>query len=161
MAQKRSKKYARIGGVLPEVARHHGWAAKLDMHSFFPKWAEIVDEDVATCSRPLKIVKDVLWLEVESSAWMQQLQFEKMRILEAVNATLKIARLKDIKFVLARGEAETQSHEPPELNYDPPGPEELKKFEAQVEVIEDEKIRDSLVRLWYLAKACKRKPPRE
>ncbi len=143
------------------MARHQGWAAKLDMHSFFSKWAEIVEEEIAECSRPLKIVKDVLWIEVESSAWMQQLQFEKLRILEAVNATLKMSRLKDIKFVLARGDDETGGYELPELSYNPPDPEELKIFEEQVSVIEDDKIRDSLVRLWYFAKACKRKSPTE
>lgn len=159
MAQKRQRKYAIIAGILPEVARHHGWSNKLDQHSFFPHWAEIVDEDVGQCSRPLKIVKNVLWLEVENSTWMQQLQFEKVRILEDINATLKLSRIKDIKFVLARDDQENRRYVLPELSYHPPTPEEVKKFEAQVEVIEDEKIRDSLVRLWYLAKACKRKPP--
>lgn len=161
MAKKKYTRYTSIAGVLPEVTRHQGWAAKLDMHSFFPKWTEIVDDEVAECSRPLKIVKDVLWLEVESSTWMQQLQFEKVRILEAVNATLKISRLKDIKFVLAKGGEKTGGYELPELSYEPPDPGELKKFEEQVSVIEDDSIRDSLVRLWYLAKACKRKSPTE
>ena len=161
MAKKRYTRDNSIARVLPEVTRHQGWAAKLDMHSFFPKWAEIVDEEVAEYSRPLKIVKDVLLVEVESSTWMQQLQFEKIRILEAVNATLKISRLKDIKFVLARGHDETGGYELPELSYEPPDPGELKKFEEQVSVIEDDGIRDSLIRLWYLAKACKRKSPTE
>jgi len=159
MAKKKYPRYTSIAGVLPEVARHQGWAAKLDMHSFFPKWAEIVGDEVAEYSRPLKIVKDVLWLEVESSTWMQQLQFEKVQILEDVNATLKISQLKDIKFVLARGGEETAGYQLPELSYEPPDPGELKKFEDQVSVIEDDGIRDSLVRLWYLAKACKRKSP--
>ncbi len=156
MAAKKRRKYKQVADVLPEVTRHQGWDVKLDLHSFFPKWKSIVDADVADCSKPLKIVKDTLWIEVENSTWMQQLQYEKMRILDAVNGTLKRSRIRDIRFVLPHESGE-QQHKGPSITYEPPGQEELEKFEEQVSVIEDDASRQALIRLWYLAKSCKPK----
>lgn len=157
MATKKYRKYDQVADVLPEVSRHQGWDVKLDMHSFFPKWKNVVDKDVASCSKPLKIVKDTLWLEVENSTWMQQLQFEKLRILEAINATLKLSRIRDIRFVLPREEENQAKEGGAGISYDPPDTKELEKFEQQVSGIEDEASRQALVRLWYLAKSCKPK----
>lgn len=157
MGSGKNKKYQSISKVLPEVARYKGWDVKLDMHSFFPIWEKVVDENVSCCSRPLKIVKNVLWLEVENSTWMQQLQFEKSRILDDINATLKLSRIRDIKFLLPLEEDRKPVYALPDITFIPPDPEELRKFEEQVGVIEDDAIRESLIRLWYLSKACRRK----
>jgi hypothetical protein len=155
MTAKKRKKYDQVADVLPEVTRHQGWDVKLDMHSFFPKWKKVVGEDIASCSKPLKITKDTLWLEVESSTWMQQLQFEKLRILEAINATLKLSKIRDIRFVLPHASGEQAEECGPGLSYVPPDPKELEKFEQQVGIIEDEASREALLRLWYLAKSCR------
>ena len=157
MRGKKGKKHHQVSGVLSEVARHQGWEVKLEMHSFFPKWRTIMDEDVASCSKPLKIVKDTLWLEVENSTWMQQLQYEKLRILEAINATLKRAKIKDIRFVLPHESGEPGEKKGPKVSYEPPPPLEIAKFEEQAGIIEDESCRQALVRFWYLAKSCKLK----
>lgn len=145
-----------VSSVLPEISRFKGWDIKLDMHSFFPKWDRVVGENVASCSRPLKIVKTTLWLEVENSTWMQQLQFEKRRILDDINATLKLSRITDIKFVLPRDEEDDAAKERPRVSFVSPDPEILEQFEKQVGIIKDDAIRESLVRLWYLSKACRR-----
>ncbi len=152
----KAKRSRSVAGVLPEIVDHKGWRRKLEMHSFFPIWHKVVNENVACCSRPLKIVKNTLWLEVESSTWMQQLQFEKNQILDAVNATLKTSRISDIKFVLSQEMEKDKKNKPAALSFVSPDPETLQKFEQHVGVIEDDAIRESLIRLWYLSKACKR-----
>ncbi len=149
-----------VSKVLPEIASHNGWEEKLDMYSFFPVWDQVVDDYIAECTKPLKIVRGVLWLEVENSTWMQQLQFEKMRILNDINATLKLSRIKDIKFLLPQDNFE-EKKEDVQIAFVAPDPEALKKFEKQAAMIEDDTIRDALVRLWYLSKACKRKKKKE
>lgn len=152
----KKKKYAKVSGFLPELVRHKGWQVKLEQHSFFPVWEDVVGEDLARCSRPVKVVKNVLWLEVDNSTWMQQLQFDKMRILEAVNSTLSKSRIKDIKFTLPTKEAQDLEQKSTELTFVAPDQQELKKFEQQVGCIKDDAARESLVRLWYLTKACRR-----
>jgi len=156
MGFRNSKKTRKITGVLPGVVREKGWAVKLDMHSFFPIWEKVVSGNAAACSRPLKIVKDVLWLEVENSTWMQQLLFEKMQILDDINATLKLSRIRDIKFVLPQDGNSSKGEEAGEISFVPPDPEAVRKFEQQVSVIEDDASREALMRLWYLSKACRR-----
>ncbi|HKJ64025.1 MAG TPA: DUF721 domain-containing protein [Desulfopila sp.] len=157
MASAKKKRGGDIAGVLPDIVRHKGWQAKLEQHSFFPVWENVVGEDLAGCSRPLKVVKNVLWLEVANSTWMQQLQFEKRRILEAVNARLSRTTIKDIRFMLAGDERDDEHHKQPGVTFVPPDPEKLRKFEQQVSCIEDEVTRDGLVRLWYLTNSCRRR----
>lgn len=149
------KKYSKVAGVLPSVVRHKGWDVKLDMHSFFPIWEKVVGREIASCSRPLKIVKQTLLLEVANSAWIQQLQFDKAQILENINATLKLSRLKDIRFVLPQEDEEDKRREE-KISFISPDPEILQKFESQAALIEDDASREALVRLWYLSKACRR-----
>ena len=60
--------------MLPQLIARRGWETQLDLHSVFPNWREIVDPETAGHCRPLKIRRGVLWLEVENSAWLQQLQ---------------------------------------------------------------------------------------
>jgi len=150
------KKDKSISSVLPDLLQHRGWQNKLDLHSFFPKWEKVVNESVAGCSRPVKIVKDVLILEVENSTWMQQLQYEKFQILEDINSTLRHSRIRDIKFVLPKDEEKVKTYELPPVTFISPDPKALSKFEEQVSIIKDDSIREALVRLWYLTKACKR-----
>ncbi len=157
MASAKKKTGGDIAGVLPDIVRHKGWQVKLEQHSFFPVWEDVVGEDLAGCSRPLKVVKNVLWLEVANSTWMQQLQFEKRRILEAVNARLSRSTIKDIRFMLAGDEHDEEPQKQPGVTFVPPDPEKLRKFEQQVSCIEDETTRDGLVRLWYLTKSCRRR----
>lgn len=149
-------KTRKITGVLPGVVRAKGWEVKLDMHSFFPIWKKVVSENAGACSRPLKIVKDVLWLEVENSTWMQQLLFEKMQILDDINATLKLSRIRDVKFVLPQDDSPPPRESKGEITFVPPDSEDVRRFEGQVSVIEDDAIREALIRLWYLTKACRR-----
>ncbi len=156
MGSRKVKKSGVVSRVLPDIVDHKGWKMKLDMHSFFPIWHKVVSENVASCSRPLKIVKDTLWLEVSNSSWMQQLQFEKRQILQDINATLKISRIRDIKFILPQDDKGAREKDEKPLSFVSPDPEVLQKFEQQVGVIEDDAIRDSLIRLWYLSKACRR-----
>lgn len=151
------KKNTAVSGILPELLQHKGWRVKLEMHSFFPKWKEVVGDSVSQCSRPLKIVKDVLWLEVESSAWMQQLQYQKFQILDDINATLHHSRIRDVKFVLPAETEQGSKFELPEVTFVPPDPEALEQFEKQALIIEDKAIRESLIRLYYLSKACRRR----
>ncbi len=156
MGSGNTRKKRVISAVLPGVVRDRGWAVKLDMHSFFPIWDKVVSGNAAECSRPLKIVRDVLWLEVDNSTWMQQLQFEKVKILEEINATLKLSRIRDIKFVLPQDDDVEKGGDLRKITFVSPDPEDLEKFEEQASVIEDDAIRDALVRLWYLSKACRR-----
>ena len=150
-----------ISRMLQGLMHDKGWEKQLDLHSIFPRWRELVGEEVDSHTQPLKIERDVLWLEVESSTWMQQLQYQKLELLDSLNSCFRLSRLKDIKMVLPKktagkpGKSNRQSASA--IEFIKPSEEKVAAFKSQVECIADEKCREALMQFWYLAEACKRK----
>ncbi|MGB3209647.1 MAG: DUF721 domain-containing protein [Desulforhopalus sp.] len=149
--------------VLPNLLQEKGWEKQLDLHSIFPKWNEIVGEEMGQYAQPLKIERGVLWLEVANSSWLQQLQYEKLELLDILNRFLRLSGLRDIKMVLPKGKNDTDGNagssdkEPVSaIKFVKPSDEKIAAFQQQVECITDEKCREALMQFWYLAQACKR-----
>ena len=161
MTKRRGGRDESVNGFLADLIRHKGWREKLEMHSIFPKWERVVAEHVAECARPLKIVKEVLWIEVENSTWMQQLQYEKFQILDEINRTLKYSRIRDIRFTLPTEKGAEDEYKLPHVFFESVDPSEVKRFEEQVSVIEDEPTREAMIRLWYLSRACRREKKKQ
>jgi len=157
MLRTRKKTQPAVAEILPQLARQNGWEIQLDLHSVFGTWARIVDPETAEHCRPLKIRNGVLWLEVENSAWLQQLRFQKYQLLETINATLTKSRIDDIKYALPQGKGE--SEKPPEtpVQFVPPPVSEVADFKSRISFIDDEQCREALFRFWYLVRACRRK----
>jgi Dna[CI] antecedent, DciA len=159
MVAKKKNSSVNVADFLPSLVRRKGWEKQLDLHSIFPKWKELVNEDFAEHAVPLKIEREVLWLEVENSSWLQQLQYGKFELLADLNDSLRLGWFKDIKMVLP-SRKEKLSFNPdekgPSVKYTQPAPEKIASFQNQVECIEDEKCRDALFQFWYLANACKK-----
>ena len=149
------KRQDTLAAALPGLIRDKGWEKQLDLYSLFGEWEKIVGKETALHAWPLKIVRGVFWVEVDNSSWMHQLQYEKLRMLEGLNAALQLSRLKDIKFTL---EGESQKPQPKKeaVTFVPVDAAELAAFEYQVSLIDDKESREALVRLWYLSRACRR-----
>jgi predicted nucleic acid-binding Zn ribbon protein len=64
-------------------------------------WTEIVGDCVAAQTRPLRIQQGVLQVATSSSAWAQNLVFERQRILDKLNPYL-VTPLTDIRFSTAQ-----------------------------------------------------------
>ena len=150
-----------ISQVLPGLLQDKGWERQLDLYSIFPRWTELVGEEMSSYAQPLKIEKEVLWLEVANSSWLQQLQYEKLELLDTLNSSFRLARLKDIKMVLPKGSAgktvKSDGQSASAIEFIKPSEEKIAAFQRQIECIADEKCREALMQFWYLAQACKRK----
>jgi hypothetical protein len=144
--------------LLPGLVHDKGWEKQLDLHTIFLEWQKRATEEVAEHAQPLKIERGVLWLEVENSSWMQQLQYQKLELLDRLNGFLRVARLKDIRMVLPKGGSK-QPVAPKDagISFVRPSKEKIAAFQKQVECITDEKCREALMQFWYLSQACKRK----
>lgn len=138
------------------IIRDKDWEKKFDQHRVFLKWIELVDQQTAKCSRPLKIVNDVLWVEVDNSAWVQQLQFKKLELLDVLNDHLRVSYFTDIRFTVGETTQPEKPDEKPGPRMVPPSGEEIAQFEKQIEFIEDEEIRKAMTRLWYVSQAVRR-----
>jgi len=146
-----------VADILPGLVRQNGWEIQLDLHSVFGSWARIVEPETAEHCRPLKIRRGVLWLEVENSAWLQQLRFQKYQLLEAINATLTRSRIEDIKYVLPEGKGAAEKPQEIPVRFVPPPAAEVTAFRGRISFIDDEQCRESLFKFWYLVRACCRK----
>jgi len=87
---------------------------------------------------------------------MQQLQYEKFHLLETLNEYLKISRFSDIRFAVEEKKKQTVVKQEKKVRFVPPSLANVEKFKKQISFIEDEKIRESLMRLWYLSQACRK-----
>lgn len=134
------------------IIRDNEWEWKYDQYRVFAKWKELVGGDIAEHARPQKVVKDVLWLEVDNSAWMQQMQYQKVVLLDTLNDFLRVSYFEDIRFTVGQQvEAEEGKTEKP-LQRTPPSAAEIEQFEKQVEFIEDDDVREAFTRFWYVSR---------
>ncbi len=142
--------------LLPSLSRGQGWEEKLDLHSIFVRWDELLDEETASHCRPQKIVQNVLWIEAENAAWLQQFQFQTVYILDTLNRSLRLSRLKKLRFYVAEKPFPKKEEVEAPLRYVPPPAVDVALFEEQIASIPDAEIRESLLRFWYLSQACKK-----
>lgn len=160
MAARKKESSVNVANLLPKLVRSKGWEKQLDLHSIFPEWDKLANEDFVKHARPLKIERDVLWLEVENSSWLQQFQYGKYELLADLNDFLRLGQLKDIKMVLP-SRKDTLSFDPdkkgPPICFERPSAEKIAAFQEQVGCIGDENCREALMQFWYLANACKKK----
>ncbi len=145
-----------LASFLPGLVKEKGWEVQVELHSLFLDWREIVGE-IADYASPDKIKKNVLFIQVGNSAWMQQLQYRKVELLDRLNRRLKLSQVVDIRFTLAdRDTKEPDKQDSDTIRFEPPPKEKQEAFRNQINSIKDEDVRESLMRIWYLSQACKR-----
>ncbi len=144
--------------ILRALIRANGWEKQLDLYSIFPQWEELVGENIAMHAKPVKIERDTLWLEVENSSWLTELQYSTYDILEGVNSRLTLGRIRDIKMALPRkGEVFIPPQKPQiEVEFIPPDEESAAEYREKADTISDELCRESLFSFWYIAQSCRR-----
>ena len=145
-----------LENLIPLLSQQRGWEEQLDLHSVFVHWHELLDSTITDHCQPLKIVQKVLWIEVENSAWLQQLQFQTILLLEILNKSLRISKLKGLRFCVEEKERQTEKKAEQVLSYVQPPARDIARFEQQAEGIADKNVRDALLRFWYLSHACKK-----
>lgn len=149
-----------VDEVVADLIGKNGWEKQLDLYSIFRRWAELVPEEIAEHCWPGRIDRDVLWLEVENSAWMTELQYQRYELLEKVNSILTLGRIRDIKMALPKkdgGDVYGNRSSGTRVVFVPPSEEAVGAFDEMAAAhIHDKECRESLKYFWYLAQACKR-----
>jgi hypothetical protein len=99
-----------LAAVLPQLPI----ASRAHEYRIWEVWEEAVGEAVARKARPSKIQHGKLFVIVSNSVYLQELQFYKTRMKDAVNQRLGAPVVKDIFFVVGRvHEAATRPAPPP------------------------------------------------
>ena len=90
-----------ISRLLSAVFENRKWRSKLELHRVFEFWDRTVGKEIAAVAQPSLIrSRNVLWVKVKDSIWMQQLHLQKMLLLEKLNRQFKGEKLSDIHFQL-------------------------------------------------------------
>ncbi|MCD6389520.1 MAG: DUF721 domain-containing protein [Desulfobulbaceae bacterium] len=156
----RKKTPTKMSELLNSLIQKKGWKKQITRNRVFLLWDQIVGEDIAVHAQPFVVRGRTLWLNVSDSVWMQQLQFQKMTILERVKQVLPGSSINDIRFQLdtslgrSRPQPEQKS---PELQSTPPDPQRKEKFDKMISTLKDEKMRQAMEHLWLKLEQARRR----
>jgi predicted nucleic acid-binding Zn ribbon protein len=105
-----------LAAVLPKFAS----AERLQEYRVWEVWEEAVGRPVARKAQPAKIQRGKLFVTVSSSAYLQEMQFYKAHIRDAVNRRLGSLTVRDIFFVLGKVQEAAVRPTPPPRRPLPP-----------------------------------------
>lgn len=107
--------WASTAAILSSILPHVASAERLQEYRVWEVWEAAVGRPVARKAQPSKIQRGKLFVTVSNSAYLQEMQFYKAHIRDAVNRRLDAPVVKDIFFVLGRvqeGHARTSQPSP-------------------------------------------------
>ena len=96
------KASARVGEILPRVLELMGLDDKFEEARLIQGWAEVVGPVIAQRSRPRVLRDGILFIEVESSVWMQELWFHQRQIIERLKKEFPKVEVKGIRLEIEK-----------------------------------------------------------
>ena len=81
----RPARLEKMGDILQKVLKKHRIPVQTADHGLRKTWLDAVGPKIAAYTRPDAIRRNVLFVKVANSVWMQQLHFLKQDILEKIN----------------------------------------------------------------------------
>lgn len=94
----KKREFDHIGKLLKQVLSGYRNNPDMALRRVWDIWDETVGTGVSRNAQPAAFKGRLLLVHVSSSAWLQQLRFQKMEIIARLNATLGEAQVEDIKF---------------------------------------------------------------
>jgi predicted nucleic acid-binding Zn ribbon protein len=96
------KRFARVGDLLPTVLKSIGLGQRLKEQEVLGIWAQVVGEEIAARTQPLRVERGVLYVRVDQSAWLQELHFMEKEILRKLKEKAPDVELVRIRFGASR-----------------------------------------------------------
>jgi len=88
-----------IRGLVGAILKKLGVAEQVERAAIFSEWEDRVGEKIARRARPVRLNEGTLFVEVESSSWMMELQMMKRELMERINAGRESGRIEKLVFV--------------------------------------------------------------
>jgi len=98
-----SRKPQPVGEILDNLLQKLGIAEEVARQEVLHRWGPTVGEKIAAVSRAVAVSGDVLFVQVDSSAWMNELNLMRHDILRRLNAGAGDGRIERIVFTLSEG----------------------------------------------------------
>ena len=89
-----------LNKVLETVLGEQDLSAGIEAYKVFSHWNEIVGTKVAAHAQPVRLTRNVLYIEVNDHLWLTQLKYMKGDILKKLEGRIKKEIFTDLKFFL-------------------------------------------------------------
>ena len=147
--KKKKKKLTPLGNDLVAVYGQQQWGNQWHLFTLARQWPEVAGREIAFHSMPAFFRRDVLWVYVHDSIWMQQMQLGKPELLVKINTFLKGCQpVDDLRWMLQP----TDLIDVPRAEYvSPPicvDPAAEREFRTMAENIADPNAREAFCNLW-------------
>ncbi|MBL9013987.1 MAG: DUF721 domain-containing protein [Myxococcales bacterium] len=134
----------------------HGLSDEIRAQRVIAEWGDLVGPKVAARTRPDRIVDRILYVEVATSAWLQELNLLKAQLVMGLTSRLGDPRLfDDVRFKLA-GRTRREAVTTPAPRPKPPGPlapgkpasgATREQIVSEVSAVDDEELRELIARV--------------
>lgn len=98
------EKPMRVAEALAKYLKRSGLGERLDATAAVDEWAHRVGPRIAAVATPLHVSNGVLFVAVDSSAWLMELRLMEADIRRRLNEGRTTGRIDRIRFVMAGGE---------------------------------------------------------
>lgn len=157
----------KLDNLISNLVVSKSWQSRMRLHQVFTFWDDVVGVDIARRAQPQVIRGTVLWVGVCDSIWMQQLQYERQYLLEAINLRLGEAdserdvlsgsgqqgslRLTELRLTLDPSLVNKQ-HQNRSASLQPlvVDQEKLTEFTRMLSSIADQELKQSMIRVWLI-----------
>jgi len=95
---KRSNSFKAVGSVIDKITEDLNLKPRLDEYYALLSWEEVVGKQIANVTRAVKISKGILYIQVKTSTWRNELVLRKKEIIDRLNTKAGTQVIKDIKF---------------------------------------------------------------
>lgn len=92
-----------LASILPGLMRELGLEDRAAGWRAVSEWPALAGEFIARRSRATSFRDGVLTVEVDGSAWMHQLSFQKRELVKRANEHLGAQSVREVRLVLSRG----------------------------------------------------------
>ncbi|CAN5680294.1 hypothetical protein BH23GEM3_BH23GEM3_06960 [soil metagenome] len=89
-----------MGDVLSRFLNRSGLAAKVEAASVVPEWPRLVGPQIAAVTEPIRVSDGTLFVAVNTSAWIMELNLMKGELMRYLNAGKRAGRIEQIVFVM-------------------------------------------------------------
>lgn len=142
-----------IKTILDQVLKKRSLDKKLQHYRAFELWEDAVGPRIARHTQPKRFQDHTLWVSVDNSVWMQQLQFLEGQIKEKLNQLVGPCEVEKIRFQI--GELVSSHSQDASGAMEPPAWEHIEvddtvrdAIEKEVSVLKDGALKEQLKKLF-------------
>lgn len=141
----------KIGDVISRLMMRERNERRARQGPIFDRWPEVVGDLLAKKCLPVAVRKGVLVVQVADSVWMQELQMQKMEILERIRELVGADTVEDIRWTIRGDAAHFKREKRRSERFAPPSrplnEEEQAWIRAVSAQVEDPDLKENLKRL--------------